>query len=63
MFDSIKKMFSSEGKVKDPVCGMNVDPKNTKFKSIHKRKEYFFCSTNCKTQFDQDPQQFIKGLP
>lgn len=58
MFDFIKKMFSSEGKVKDPVCGMSVDAKTAKVKSSFKEIEYFFCSANCKTAFDQNPQEF-----
>ena len=59
MLKFIKKMFSSEGKVKDLVCGMAVDPKNTKFKSVLKEKEFYFCSSNCKSQFDKSPQDFI----
>lgn len=59
MFDFVKKIFSGEGKTKDPVCGMNVDPKNTEFNLVYQEKEYFFCSDNCKTQFDQNPKQFI----
>ena len=59
MFDFIKKMFSSEGKVKDPVCGMSVDPAKTKYKSEFKGATYYFCSDHCKTQFDQNPEQFI----
>ena len=55
----IKKMFSGEGKAKDPVCGMSVDPKNSTFKSEFKGVTYFFCSQHCKTQFDQNPEQFI----
>ncbi|OGG31027.1 YHS domain-containing protein [Candidatus Gottesmanbacteria bacterium RIFCSPLOWO2_02_FULL_38_8] len=52
-------MFSGEGKAKDPVCGMSVDPQNSKFKSEFKGVTYFFCSQHCKTQFDQNPEQFI----
>ena len=59
MHGFFKKLFSQEGKVKDPVCGMAVDPAKTKFKSVYQDKEYFFCSQNCKNQFDQNPQEFI----
>ncbi|OGF99655.1 YHS domain-containing protein [Candidatus Gottesmanbacteria bacterium RBG_16_38_7b] len=51
-------MFSGEGKVKDPVCGMIVDPKNSKFKSEFKELTYYFCSEHCKSQFDQNPELF-----
>ena len=60
MFKFIKKMFSSEGKVKDPVCKMNVDPQKSKFKNDYKEVTYHFCSANCKTAFDQNPEQFIQ---
>ena len=55
-----KKLFSNEDKVKDPVCGMTVDPQNSEFKSGFKGAVYYFCSKHCKTQFDQNPEQFIK---
>lgn len=57
--DFLKKLFYSEGKEKDPVCGMSVDPKTAAFKSEHNGKRYFFCSANCKQQFDQDPNQYM----
>jgi hypothetical protein len=35
---------------KDPVCGMNVDPK-TSLKAAWQNEEYFFCSERCKDKF------------
>lgn len=43
----------------DPVCKMNVNEKNAKFRSSHEGKEYFFCSPGCKTSFDKDPGKFL----
>ncbi len=60
MFDFIKKMFSSEGKEKDPICGMSVDMKTAQYKSIYKEKIYYFCSEHCKNQFDENPGQFAQ---
>ena len=51
MFDFIK--------VTDPLCGMKVN-KNIGYSSEYKQKQYFFCSSNCKGQFDNDPEKFIK---
>ncbi|RLG75742.1 MAG: YHS domain-containing protein, partial [Thermoprotei archaeon] len=34
--------------VKDPVCGMDVDPSKTQFKTIYKGEIYYFCSRACK---------------
>lgn len=53
-------LFSSKGKVKDPVCGMMVDPEKAEWKSDYQGKTYFFCSENCQKQFEADPAQFLK---
>ena len=50
--DFLKKLFSSGGKEKDPVCGMTVDPKTTKYHSVYNGNHYYFCSEHCKKQFD-----------
>lgn len=36
---------------KDPICGMSVDPKKTKFMLAKKGKKYYFCSKNCFQKF------------
>ncbi|MBI5300616.1 MAG: YHS domain-containing protein [Chloroflexi bacterium] len=47
---------------KDPVCGMNVDPK-TAAKSEYNGQTYYFCSKGCKAQFDKDPEKFVGARP
>lgn len=59
MFNLLKKMFSSEGKEKDLICGMTVDPKTAQFQSTYQGKQYYFCSEHCKKQFDEDPKQYL----
>lgn len=44
---------------KDPVCGMDVDPKTAAAKSEHHGKTYYFCSTSCKAAFDREPQKCV----
>ncbi|RPJ78202.1 MAG: YHS domain-containing protein [Acidobacteria bacterium] len=44
--------------VKDPVCGMKIDPAKAKGKTEHKGKTYYFCSDDCKTKFEKDPAQY-----
>lgn len=61
MIDFFKKLFSQEGKERDVVCGMTVDPKKTQYHSVYKDKHYYFCSEHCKKQFDQNPTQFISS--
>jgi P-type Cu+ transporter len=47
--------------VKDPVCGMNVNPQNAKGgKSNFSGHDYFFCSPKCKVKFDQNPMSYLK---
>ena len=44
---------------KDPVCGMNVDPKNAAGKSNYNETAYYFCSTHCKTKFNLNPESYL----
>lgn len=43
---------------KDPVCGMQVDEQKAAGQSQHQGQTYYFCSEDCKTKFDQNPQQY-----
>ena len=45
---------------KDPVCNMTVDEKTAKFKSDFGGKTYYFCSSQCKSNFDKNPAKYIK---
>ncbi len=44
--------------VKDPVCGMEIDPATAANKSEHKGQTYYFCSPGCKKSFDKDPEKY-----
>ena len=50
-------------KVKDPVCGMNIDPAKAKGKSEYEGKTYHFCSEGCKKKFDADPKKYVQPPP
>lgn len=43
---------------KDPVCGMDVDPKTAQWKSEYKGQTYYFCAPGCKKEFDREPEKF-----
>jgi hypothetical protein len=45
--------------VKDPVCGMTVDPHQTAHRSVHDGQTYYFCSAGCKESFDKDPGKYL----
>ena len=46
--------------VKDPVCGMMVDPEKAAAKSEHKGKNYYFCARGCQAAFDKDPEKYLE---
>lgn len=46
---------------KDPVCGMDVDPKTAAGKSEYKGQTYYFCSNGCKRSFDKDPEKYLSA--
>jgi P-type Cu+ transporter len=45
-------------KVKDPVCGMDVDKESGK-PEPYGPSQYFFCSDECRTKFKKSPQNYI----
>jgi YHS domain-containing protein len=47
--------------VKDPVCGMEVDPKTAGGKSDYKGQTYYFCSQGCKKAFEKEPEKYVNA--
>ncbi|MGK2254811.1 MAG: Cu+-exporting ATPase [Brevundimonas sp.] len=45
--------------VKDPVCGMSVDPTTTAHRASHDGQDYFFCSAGCQSKFVADPAPYL----
>ncbi len=46
-------------KVKDPVCGMQID-KDQAFGMTQKwGKQIYFCSENCQNKFNAEPNKYI----
>jgi xanthine dehydrogenase accessory factor len=43
----------------DPICGMTVDLKTSKYSSTYDSKKYFFCCLHCKETFEKAPGQYI----
>jgi Cu+-exporting ATPase len=43
---------------RDPVCGMDVNEQQAAGTSEYQGQIYYFCSSNCKQQFDQNPQRY-----
>lgn len=47
--------------VKDPVCGMTVDPTTTIHHETHAGSDYHFCSARCEEKFVANPQAYVDG--
>ena len=47
--------------VKDPVCGMNVDPQHARGGSFeHEGITYFFCNPKCRERFSAEPTRYLQ---
>ena len=53
------KAASGTTTVKDPVCGMEVDPATTAHHARHDGSDYHFCSDGCRRRFSADPQRYL----
>ena len=49
--------------VKDPVCGMTVDPAKTAHHAEHAGHAYHFCSAGCRTKFIAEPGKYLQERP
>ena len=47
--------------VRDPVCGMHVDPQQADAARVHMGKTYYFCSPSCAQEFDANPHRYIEA--
>src|SRR3982751_5416017 len=46
-------------KVRDPVCGMTVNPAQSQHRFDHNGQTYHFCSAGCRTKFAADPDRYL----
>ncbi len=44
--------------VKDPVCGMMIEKQDAVATADYKGKTYYFCSQDCKTEFEAAPEDY-----
>jgi len=42
----------------DPVCGMKVEEADAPATTAYKSTTYYFCSEDCKEEFDGDPESY-----
>src|SRR6478752_2361542 len=49
--------------VRDPVCGMTVDPHKTAHRHQHQGHTYYFGSKGCLTKFAAEPAKYLEDAP
>ena len=45
--------------VRDPVCGMEIEPQSSFAQREHMGQTFYFCSQSCVDQFDKDPHHYV----
>ena len=50
-----------ESVLKDPVCGMDVDPATAAGSHVHAGQTYYFCHPHCLDKFRANPEHYLKG--
>lgn len=48
--------------IKDPVCGMNVDPATAKYKHRLGDTDYYFCGQHCLEKFKANPSNYAQPV-
>ena len=46
-------------KVKDPVCGMEIDMATAAATAEYEGQTYYFCAPGCKAAFVKEPEKYL----
>src|ERR1700736_1244349 len=49
----------ANAKVRDPVCGMTVDPATSRHRFDYRGETFHFCSAGCRTKLAADPGKYL----
>ena len=47
-------------KIIDPVCGMEVEPGRTRLVAVYQGHSYWFCAKACREAFEKNPQKYLE---
>ncbi len=54
------KQEKSDTPLVDPVCGMDLSGSTDEIEQAeHKGTTYYFCSAECRKQFEASPQEYV----
>jgi P-type Cu+ transporter len=59
--DRMHAASGGEAAVRDPVCGMRVDPALTPHRHAFAKQDFFFCGAGCRDKFAADPGKYADG--
>jgi Cu+-exporting ATPase len=48
-------------RVKDPVCGMEVEKDTAEGPVEHMGETFYFCSAGCKEKFENEPMKYTEN--
>ena len=51
-------MKEQKDSVRDPICGMQIDPKRAAATRVHMGQTFHFCSPGRAKTFDSDPHKY-----
>jgi Cu+-exporting ATPase len=51
---------ANQTSVRDPVCGMTVDPHSTQHQYQHSGRTFYFCSAGCRGKFATNPETYVE---
>lgn len=57
-----KKISNKDFLVRDPVCGMRIEPEYSFDVDFYKGRILYFCSYPCKKEFEADPEKYFTEL-
>lgn len=55
----MKDQNNNKQLVRDPVCGMWIEPDDAADLSLYKEKIFYFCAPGCKKEFQKNPEQYF----
>lgn len=58
---ALSAQSSGQSPVKDPVCGMTVDPADCEHSLRHAGITHYFCNALCHEKFNSDPDGYLAG--
>jgi YHS domain-containing protein len=44
----------------DPVCGAILNEQESEFRTLFAGKKYFFCSEECRKEFEDRPEEYLE---